>query len=254
MCTEEVGMTGDITLTVDDGEAPDAANFFSAGVHLLDLLDDLSETASVDWSVTGLRLASAVSDLTATGDFREAGAKAARSAVSGLLAIQQGKAPSDDWTPNATIHAKELVIGSGFHAKLEASGNVVWLDQRLRERLEGQAPWVREFYGSVRGELTGVNVTRGNRASVKPQGGGRVVHVGFPSALAVSMRDALLSFVEVEGMIRQNEDGRTYYVTAESVRTIEQSRLTWRQLRGYMPEITDGLSVADYLEVVRGKD
>ena len=66
------------------------------------------------------------------------------------------------------------------------------------------------------------------------------------------MRDGLVQFVEITGMIRQNEDGRTYYVTADNVSVVEEPTLTWRDLRGYMPDITDGLPVRDYLEGIRG--
>jgi len=41
----------DIVLTVDDGQPADAARFFAVGTHLLDLLDDLAETADVGWTV-----------------------------------------------------------------------------------------------------------------------------------------------------------------------------------------------------------
>lgn len=248
------GVDNSIVLTVDDGQAADAAHFFAAGVHLLQLLDDLAETASVDWTISGLRVASAVSTLSATGEHREAGAIAAHLAVRGLTRIRDGQEPLAEWTPNAVSHAKDLVRKAGEHAKLESGGNVVWLDQYLRANLEGVTPWVREFYGSIRGELTGFNVTRGNRASIKPQDGGRVVHVGFPTSQAEKMRDSLLQFVEVEGMIRQNDQGRSYYITAEDVRVVEEPRLSWRSLRGYMPEITEGLSVGEYLEQVRGEE
>jgi hypothetical protein len=244
----------DIVLTVDDGQPADAARFFAAGTHLLDLLDDLAETADVDWTVAELRRGSAVAELLAAGDQREAGLAAVQSAVQGLVHIREGKGLPNDWTPNAVAHAKDMVRRAGERSKLEAQGNVVWLDAHLRTGLDSIAPWVREFYGSVRGYMTGVNVTRGNRASVKPQGGGRVVHVGFPTALAEAMRDGLLEFVEVEGMIRQNEDGRTYYITADTVRVVKAASIGWRDLRGYMPEITDGLPIAEYLEGIRGDE
>jgi hypothetical protein len=244
----------DIILTVDDGQPADAARFFTAGTHLLDLLDDLTDTADVDWIIDELRRGSATGGLEATGEHRAAGLVAVDSTISGLTRIRDGRGPSDDWAPNAVGHAKDLVRSAGDHAKLEAHGNVVWLDQKLRDELDAIAPWIREFYGSVRGELTGVNVTRGNRASIKPQGGGRVVHVGFPTPLAVDMAQGLLQFVEVEGLVRQNEDGRTYYVSADAVHVVEQPELTWRELRGYMPEITDGLSITEYLEGIHGKD
>lgn len=243
----------DIVLTVDDGQPADAARFFAAGTHLLDLLDDLAETAGVGWTVAELRRASAVAELVAAGDHRQAGVTAAHSAIVGLQRIRAGKGLPPDWTPNVVGHAKEMVRRAGEHAKLESNGDVVWLDQTLRTELGSIAPWVREFYGSVRGEMTGVNVTRGNRASIKPQAGGRVVHVGFPTSLAEAMRDGLLQFVEVEGMVRQNEDGRTYYVTADKVSVVEEPTITWRDLRGYMPEITDGLPIAEYLEDIRGE-
>lgn len=247
-------MDSDIILTVDDGLVADAASFFAAGVHLLDLLDDLADNASVRWSVAELRRASAVSGLAADGDYREAGVAAALSAVRGLAAIREGRGLPRDWTPEALTHAKDLVRSSGVNAKVETRENVVWLDATLRNRIEEIAPWVREYFGMVRGQLTGVNVTRGNRASVKPAGGGRVVHVGFPSTIAQKFADGLFQFVEVEGMVKQNEDGRVYQVAAENVRVVEKSPVPWEQLFGYAPEITDGLSVAEYLESIRGEE
>lgn len=245
-------MASDIVLTVDDGQPADAARFFAAGSDLLELLDDLAETPDVNWTVDELRRASAVAGLVAYGDHRQVGLASARSAVTGLLRIRDGHGLPTDWTPTALGHAKDMARHAGDHAKVEAFGNVVWLDQRLHANLDAIAPWVREFYGSVRGNLTGVNVTRGNRASIKPHGGGRVVHVGFPTGMAGKMRDGLLHFVEITGMIRQNEDGRTYYVTADDVSVVEEPTLSWRDLRGYLPDITDGLPVREYLEGIRG--
>lgn len=247
-------MDADIVLTVDDGQQADAAHFFAAGVHLLELLDDLADTADVDWAIADLHLASAVSGLAATGEHAAAGCAATRAAVTGLTHIRAGKGMPQDWTPNAVTHAKEMVRRAGDHAKIESSGNVVPFDRRLREGLDSIAPWVREFYGSVRGQMTGVNVTRGNRASIKPQDGSRVVHVGFPTPLAEKMRTGLLEFVEVEGMLRQNEDGRTYYITADDVRVVERPTLSWQDLYGLMPELTEGLTVAEYLDGIHGEE
>lgn len=247
-------MADDIVLTIDDARPTGAAHFFAAGAHLLELLDDLAETPDVEWMVTDLRIGSAISGLSATGENRQYGSAAARSAVRGLASVRAGDSLPDDWTPNAVGQAKDLVRTSGGHAKLEVEGNVVWLDQRLRDRLQDLTPWVREFHGSVRGQLTGVNVTRGNRASIRPHTGGRVVHIGFPSALAESMAAGLLQFVEVEGMVRQNDEGRTYYVAADTVQVIEQPTLSWRELRGFMPDLTGDMSTAEYLESIRGDE
>ena len=40
--------------------------------------------------------------------------------------------------------------------------------------------------------------------------------------------------------------------TWNPVRVVEESPVPWEELFGYMPEITDGLPVADYLEGIRG--
>lgn len=247
-------MTNDIVLTVDDDRPARAVHFFSGGGHLLELLDDLADTVDVDWTVTDLHVGSAVSGLSAVGESRTQGFAAAQSAVLGLAQVRAGEPLPAEWTPMAVSHAKDLVRSSGEHAKLEASGNVVWLDRQLHERLQAVTPWVREFYGSVRGQLTGVNVTRGNRASMRPHTGGRVVHIGFPMQLAESMRDGLLQFVEVEGVVRQNDEGRTYYVAADTVRVVEQPSMSWRDLRGSMPGLTGDMSTAEYLESIRGED
>ena len=39
-----------------------------------------------------------------------------------------------------------------------------------------------------------------------------------------------------------------------NVRVVEESPVPWEELFGYMPEITDGLPVADYLEGIRGEE
>ena len=247
-------MDADIRLTVDDGRAANPAHFFTAGMRLLELLDDLSETATLEWVFTDLKLGSAVSGIAASEQHRHEGAVVTRSAVEGLSRIRSGQSAPSDWNPNAIKTAKNMVREVGEHAKLERHGSVVYLDQQLSEGLENATPWVREFYGSVRGTLTGFNVTRGNRGSIKPHGGGRVIHVKFPSGLAKKMRDGLLQFVEVEGLIRQNDEGQTYYVSAGDIRVVEEPKLSWAELRGYMPEITGNMSISEHLDAIHGQD
>lgn len=132
---EETAVADDIVLTIDDERPAGAAHFFSAGGHLLELIDDLAETVDVEWTVTDLRIGSAISGLSAAGKHRQQGFAAARSAVRGLVLVRSGESLPTEWTPDAVSHAKDLVRSSGGHAKLEADGNVVWLDQQLRERL-----------------------------------------------------------------------------------------------------------------------
>lgn len=247
-------MAEDIVLTVDEGRTADAARFFTAGHLLMALLDTLSDTPDVDWQVTDLRLGCAVAAIEACGPSAHDGRRASSAAVGGLLLIQGGGEVPPGWSPDAVSRAQELVRAVDECTKLEHDGNVVWLDRRLRDALETQTPWTREFYGCVRGTLTGVNVTRGNRASVKPQDGGRVVHVGFPHSIAKQMRQGLYQFVQVDGMLRQNDQGRTYHVSADQVHLLDAQVPTWRELKGSVPDLTGGRTTNEYLESFYGEE
>lgn len=247
-------MGKDIVLTVDEGRAADAARFFEAGQQLIALLDALSESPSVDWEVAELHLGSAVAAIEATGQQALEGRRAATSAVRGLRLVQAGETLPDDWTPEAVSRAQDLVRNVDEATKIESGGVVVWLDARVKAGLAEQAPWHREMFGCVRGQLTGVNVTRGNRASVKPFGGGRVVRVGFPTAIAHEMREALFHEVQIDGMLRQDGDGRVFHVSAEAIHLVDVDVPTWDELFGSIPEITSGMSVNEYLEDLRAED
>ncbi|MDO5066442.1 MAG: hypothetical protein Q4D96_04095 [Propionibacteriaceae bacterium] len=244
----------DIMLTVDHGHPALATHFFAAGLHLLELLDDLADTPNVEWQIGQLSLGSAVSGLAAVGDHRGSGERAAKVASQGLAQIRKGQGMPPLWNPNALAHAKDLVRGAGEHAKIEVGGIVVPFDHALRRHIESLAPWVREFHGSVRGRLTGVNVTRGNRASISPLDGRNIIRASFPTPLAERMRQGLLHHVEVEGTIRQNEDGKAYHIAVEDVHILPEKTPSWGDLQGIMPEITEGLTIAAYLESIRGDE
>ena len=242
-----------IALIVDADRSADATRFFAAGGLLLDLLDALAEVAGVRWSIESLRQGSAVVELSAVGEAGPAGREAAHQALEGLETIQSGGDAPSTWSPRVVALAKDLVRQGDTRARLEGGGRVVDLDEYLLRRLDSLKPWTRQLYGSVRGDLTGVNVTWGNRASIKPQGGGRVIHVGFPAELAEQMRGALFQFVQVDGRVHQDEEGRAYYISADRVEVVPEPDISWRDLFGYMPDITGGLTITEFLEEVHGE-
>jgi len=243
----------DIELVLDPGRDADAARFFHAGASLLALLDALADTAYATWVIDDLRVGSAISGIAAAQE-RDAGLRAIGSAALGLARARDGASLPSDWTPDAVAQAKDLARQVNGHGHLRHEGNVIFLDRELGQSLEERTPWTREFYGSIRGELTGFNVTRRRRASLRPQDGGRVVHISFPDALTEQMRAGLMQFVEVEGLVRQDGDGRNYSIRAEKIEVHSEPEATWADLRGLVPEITEGLSVSDYLRAVRGED
>lgn len=96
----------------------------------------------------------------------------------------------------------------------------------LAERLATLQLFERDMPGAVRGTLVGVNVSRGNRASLRLPTR-RVVRVTFPFAVREAMRDALLGEVELSGTVCQDGDGRVFKVRAGEVRVLAEPTLGW---------------------------
>lgn len=253
-----------LELIVDEGRTANAGRFFGLGADLLALLDELSELP-VSWRVTDLRTGSALATVAPPED-RPREAKHLRLVVASLDAVQGGAALPDEWTPDAVKAAHRLAE----HCQA-AEGEENWVPPRLRlvhdgggsgpavdltpglvERLVAMQPFERDMPGSVRGELVGVNVSRGNRASLRLSSR-RVVRVSFPTALRERMRDALLKDVELRGTVRQDGDGRVFKVRADEVAVLTRPDVRWEDLFGIDPGYTDGLPVDEWLEVNRGE-
>jgi len=243
----------DVRLTVNGGRPANAGMFFTAGQELLHLLDDLTdtETSEDDWIVSDLHIGSAVASLQSTSTEREA---AGRRLIHGLSTIKNEGVLPRDWTPDARTTAIRLVKSIGeSSAELEFSGNVVTLDKELDRVLNDIAPWTREMYGSLRGTLTGVNISRGYRASLKLQSG-RIVRCKFTNAEKEEIGALLFQFVEIAGTMRQDDQGQPYFIKLDSIRGIPPAPMDWEDLFGFDEEMTDGRSASDYLAVIRGEE
>ena len=128
----------------------------------------------------------------------------------------------------------------------------VLLTPDLGDRLGDLQPFERTMPGSVRGTLVGVNVSRGNRASLKLPNK-RIVRVGFDTSLRGDLKDAMYRDVEVSGSVRQDADGRVFQVKAEEVRVLFRPEVRWADLYGIDPDYTEGASTEAWLEVNRGE-
>ena len=90
-------------------------------------------------------------------------------------------------------------------------------------------PFERRMPGSVRGQLVGLNVSRGNRASLRLPNR-RIVRVGFETTLRGELKEALYQEVELRGLVKR-----------------------WADLFGIDPEFTGDLSTTEHLEANRGE-
>ncbi len=254
-----------LELIVDEGRPANAGRFFQLGADLLALLDELS-LVPVPWRVADLRSGSAVARVVPP----EPGSKEGRwlrLAVASLDAVQAGAGLSDDdWSPDA-IKVAHRFIEHGQPTDdnedwvaprlvLVGSSNEpdrsVPLTAELGRRLADLQPFERRMPGSVRGTLVGLNVSRGNRASLRTPNG-RIVRVGFETSLRTDLKEAMLQPVELRGEVRQDDNDRVFHVRAEGVEVLVTPDARWSDLFGLDPTFTGSATTAEYLEAHHGE-
>lgn len=252
-----------LELIVDEGRPANAGRFFQLGTDLLALLDELSEVP-VAWRVEELRTGSAVARVAAPPGSEEG--RWLRLAVNSLRAVQEGSGLSDEWSPDAIRVAHRFVEhgqpnedeGDWVPPRLVLVGDVgqparsVDLTADLGGRLADLQPFERRMPGSVRGELVGLNVSRGNRASLR-LANKRIVRVGFETYLRGDLKEALYRQVELRGLVRQDGDGRVFHVRAEGVEVLAKPDVRWADLFGIDPGFTGDATTEEYLEANRGE-
>lgn len=252
----------ELELRLDEGRPARAGHFFRAGADLLALLDELSDE-TVEWVLSGLELGSSVVRVAAPPT-ADTASDQLRRAMGGLTSMESGQPAPTDWNPDALAAAQRLASVDDSSLDQAAppprltlidggrSTESMALTRKLAARLAELQPAVRSMPGAVRGQVVGINVARGNRASLKSSSG-NVIKVTFGDDLRVPLRDALYRDVELSGQIRQATDGRVFHVKAEELRALPKPRIRWSDLFGIDPDITGGLSVSEYLETARGQ-
>lgn len=254
-----------LELIVDEGRPANAGRFFQLGNDLLSLLDELSDVP-VAWRITSLKTGSAFATVAPPVSSPREG-RILRLAVTSLGAVQSGGGFSDEWTPDAIRIAHRFVDHGGPAADeedwvpprlvlvtddIQPQPPAVDLTPALSQRLADLQPFERTMPGSVRGELVGLNISRGNRASLRLPTR-QIVRVGFDTSLRVDLKDAMYQQVELSGPVRQDGDGRVFHVRAEALRLLIKPKARWADLYGIDPDYLEGASVEDWLEASRGE-
>lgn len=255
------GEVASLEFEIDRGKPAPAADFFMAGTELVRALDGLADEV-VNWTLADLRMGSAVATLAADSSHVDVAEQAVLELIGGLQALQRGSR-SKTWNPEVVQGMKAFAKLVDPHDSIPRAtltllqgGRAVEslsIDKSIVRSLIEWKPIDRLFRGSVIGRIVGVNVARGNRASLRPKAG-RVIHVRFTDELADVMKDALYSQVEVFGTLRRDENDQVFHISADGVSVLgEQSALTWDKVFGSDPNFTGGLPVDVYLEESRGE-
>ena len=253
-----------LELIVDEGGPANAWRFFQLGHDLLTLLDELSEIP-IAWRVADLHTGSALATVAPPEDHPEEG-RVLRLAYSSLGVVQHGGELSAEWSPDA-VKVAHRFVEHGQRAENEErwvpprlrlvgdagdTASSVELTPELGERLAVLQPFQREMPGAVRGTLVGLNVSRGNRASLRLPGK-RVVRVNFETSLRADLKEALYQEVEIAGLVKQDGDGRAFHVRAERVDVLAKPAVRWSDLFGIDPHYTEDVPVDEWLEASRGE-
>lgn len=258
-----MGTVDALELIVDEGRPANAERFFHLGAALLALLDELSDVP-VSWRIEELRSGSAHATV-APPEESFAEGRVLRLVVDSLSGVQRQGGLPEEWSPDAVRAARRFVE----HGQ-PIDGESGWVPPRLRlvgdgrspepvdltrdlgERLAALQPFERRMPGSVRGTLVGLNVSRGNRASLRLSNR-RIVRVGFDTSLRSELKDALYGPIELQGLVRQDGDGRVFHIRAEGVRILHRPTARWSQLFGVDPDYTDGVPTEEWLVANRGE-
>lgn len=250
-----------LELIVDEGRPANAGRFFQLGSDLLALLDELSEIP-IAWCISDLRTGSAVARVTPPSPGTDS--TCLRLVVNSLADVQGGRGLPREWSPDAIKVAHRFVEhgqpnedeGGWTPPRLVLIGDKHDLDVKLTASLGNQLaalqPFERLMPGSVRGELVGLNVSRGNRASLRLPNK-KIVRVSFETALRDQLKEALYKQVEISGSVRQDGDGQTFHIRAEEVDVLVKPGSHWVDLFGADRDYLGGTTIDEWLEANRGQ-
>lgn len=108
--------------------------------------------------------------------------------------------------------------------------------------------------GSVTGSLDSITVHRGHEFRVWDEHSGKPVTCHFPKEMLTQVKDVLKSRVLVYGLIQRNAEGTPISIKVEGIEKLKaESELpTIQEMSGLVDDITDGKTIDEYLEGIRG--
>lgn len=140
-------------------------------------------------------------------------------------------------------------------ATIQTNGFVFELDRRVPARVQEILRPVEEYGSSAAGMLEAINIHNGaNQFTLYPDVGAKRIACHFPKDLLPRALEGIGRFVEISGEFRKRRAARFPFaasVTALEVLPDDSEIPDVINLEGIAPEMTGGLSAADYLEKIR---
>lgn len=247
-----------------------AATPFETGADLVQLLSILGgleqfpddKPRRVDWRLVSTSGGSAT--LRSHSD-PDVASRAALSVVRGFGDAEESEQLPRAWSVAAGKRAERVAIrlgdttDTGLHLVVTGTESAEAQVTRQAGRHLREATKLRfTSYGSVVGVLGRVTARGSNRtAALWSDLNGRRIEVHFREHHVEDMRDAWAhKHVEVTGLLHENAAGQILRVDMDSLDVLDTPKTSFleRLPRGFYPEMTGGMSTADYLRAIRGEE
>ena len=239
--------------------------FLEAVGDTLSLLNDLDAAISarprgtLRWLIADLGRGSATLTLmpeTIVEDI-DVGTEVVNRFVDGLDQINREATPPPYFTDEVLEKARGLasVLGAGVK-RIEVQGPVrkTVITQRLAANVDEIIGKEYEYSGSVEGTLEMISVHGEGSFNVYHAISGRRVQCNLPKHLLETAKEALGRRVLVHGRLRVNAKGHPRRVLVEGIRVLgrEEELPKAKDIRGILPDLTEGLETTEYLRRLRG--
>lgn len=265
MSAQAVSLDYELSTPLDQMEASTPLNTGPDILALLRILAELDQFTEdkprkVSWRLAKDRAGGASLVSVANPEIAN---RACLSLVRGFRAAEDKIEVPPSWSLQAGVRARTIARRLGDSAstglKLVASAEETaeaTVTRQASQNLE-QATKVRyTSYGSVIGVLGGVNAHGRLSASLWSDVDGRRVQVSYAAEHLEQIREAWAkSHVEISGLVHENSVGQILKIEMTDLVILESPSinllkdLPW----GFYPEMTGGLSVKEYMDVIRGE-
>jgi len=136
-----------------------------------------------------------------------------------------------------------------------AEGEIV-IGPAIAEHVDELISEVEESEGSIVGNLDSISVHNGNQFRVWDDNTGKVVTCRFPEPLLQTAKEYLKQRVLVYGTLRRNVLGGIGSISVEGIDNYptDEQLPTIEQMSGSIPNITGGLSLQEYMRLLRDEE
>lgn len=153
---------------------------------------------------------------------------------------------------NDMLHVLEQNGARGYRTTDLQQDRTVTLTQHAIENVRALLPTKRKTIGSVEGKLEAISIHKSKKFVVYDALTKKAITCEFADKMLDTVKDALGHRVLVSGMVHWNAKSEPKRVDADNIRLLGQHLPSTSDLSGAYPDITEGMTVEEYIRSIRG--